>query len=355
MSRSIAVVGGGITGLLLALEASSRGLEVVVYEESEALGRGASGHNAGVVHVIQLPPWKLKSRLARRGNRDYDRLSVEAGFRLMRLPAYLVYTTTAERLYAPAAAAALRLMGYAVSLAPRREVLEQCPDASPVIKGAVKVTGYATLVPQEALEALARRADEEGVEIKLGTRVRRVKEEEGGVTLDLGGGGLVTYDYAVIAAGAGSAALAKSAGIKPPRLAYYKGVMAVARLECNAILAPLRSRSRTSMTKGGGVIPWPDGKVILGPTFTAAQDPWESSVTQEEASKAAGLYTGILGHAPQVTEAFAGTRVKNMDTGDFKVAVRGRTAALLGIDSPGLTAAPRLARNTLDKLLARRA
>lgn len=352
--EKLAVVGAGITGLVTALLAARAGLEVTVYEEHNKLGRGASGHNAGVIHVLQPPPWKWKSRLAVRGNREYDRLAEAAGFRLMRMPAFLVYMSGYERALALAAGAALRILGYSVSHVGRDRVLEACPDASKDITGALEVKGYATVLPMEVLEALARLLGELGVEVRLGDRVEHVGPGVK-VVVESRVLGTAEYDYAVIASGPSAAKLAAEAGFSVPRLGYYKGVMVLAKLECGAVIAGLRSPSRTRETKGGGVIPWPNGRVLLGPTFEETGDPWDTSVGEGAAEAVVERYADLLDYKPEPLEAFAGTRVKNLETGDFSLQVRGSVATLIGIDSPGFTAAPALARETLRRLSVRAA
>jgi L-2-hydroxyglutarate oxidase len=66
------VIGGGIVGLTIALEALGRfeGAEVVLIEKEPACGLHASGRNSGVLHAgFYYSADSLKARLTREGNR----------------------------------------------------------------------------------------------------------------------------------------------------------------------------------------------------------------------------------------------------------------------------------------------
>jgi len=346
LSKSVAVVGAGIVGLMAALEASRAGAKVEVYDEARQPGRGASGHNAGVIHVLQPPFLNRKARLARRANRLFDGLAEEAGFSLRRQPALLVYRNKAsEKALALAAASLLRMLAYKVKIVGPGVFRDLCPDSEIRPGGAVYVEGYATVNPVEVLEALRGLLESRGVEFHLGVRVDSLRVGPPGEGVEIRSElGERRYTAAVVAAGPDTMRLARSAGLHPPRVGFYKGVMAVARLNCDAIAAEIRSSRRTRKTKGGGVIPWPDGRVILGPTFARVSDPWDTSFTREELVEAAEAYRGILGFTPEVREGLAGTRVKNEEKDDFYTARRGRAVFLGAIDSPGFTASPLLAR-----------
>lgn len=67
---SVGIVGGGIIGLAVGRELTSRfpGLDVVVFEKEERLAAHQTGRNSGVVHAgIYYPPGSLKAQLCTRG------------------------------------------------------------------------------------------------------------------------------------------------------------------------------------------------------------------------------------------------------------------------------------------------
>jgi L-2-hydroxyglutarate oxidase LhgO len=65
----IVVIGGGVVGLAVAAELAARD-EVVVLERNHAIGLETSSHNSGVIHSgIYYPTGSLKHRLCLEGNR----------------------------------------------------------------------------------------------------------------------------------------------------------------------------------------------------------------------------------------------------------------------------------------------
>ncbi len=340
--KKLAIIGAGIIGLNLALEASYSGFDVTVFEEHKEVGRGASGHTAGVLHVLQTPFNSWKSRLALEGNPLYDKLSAELDFRILRLPALLVFRNNAEKIIAFIIAEYLKLKGFKVNLIDKTEVKDLCPDISRNIKGAIKVDGYGTVIPLEVLKAYVKKLKNENVEIRFNEKALKVKYDKH-VEISTNKSSYL-YDYAIIAAGGGVKGLLNNM----KKLEYAKGVMVLARgIECNAIIAALFSKTRSRKTKGGGIIPWPDGRILFGPSFKETNDPWDISVTEEEADETIKNYRDLIEPSPRVEEFFAGTRVKAPPKYDFIVEKKNSIIALYGIDSPGFTAAPALAKYVL--------
>ena len=335
----IGIVGAGIVGLQTAYKALSKEIDVTVYEQAPELGFGASGHNAGVLHVLQPPFINRKARLAKNANPFYDKLAEELDFRIRRIPLYLVYTNGKERFLGSLASYLLRIMGYKTSIADKNEVLNSCPELSSDIAGGVKVEGYGTVIPKEVLRALAKGVEEKGGVIKYSALVESLSENSDNVCVKHANSS-ECYDRVVITAGAGTANLISK---DLPRIGYYKGVMVYVKLDCNAIIAPLISSSRSKKTKGGGIIPLPDGRVLLGPSFEKTRNPWDTSVSSEEIADTVSLYSHLLPSTPQIIGADAGTRAKNMSRDDFYIANKRKIILTAGIDSPGFTASPLIA------------
>jgi L-2-hydroxyglutarate oxidase len=73
MTYDIAVVGGGIVGLSLAMHASQTfpGLHLIVLEKEAGLARHQTGHNSGVIHSgVYYKPRSMKARLCVAGARE---------------------------------------------------------------------------------------------------------------------------------------------------------------------------------------------------------------------------------------------------------------------------------------------
>lgn len=74
------VVGGGVVGLAVAADVARRGTTCLVVERHERVGQETSSRNSGVVHAgIHHPPEWLKSRLCVEGNRRLQEYAAERG------------------------------------------------------------------------------------------------------------------------------------------------------------------------------------------------------------------------------------------------------------------------------------
>jgi (S)-2-hydroxyglutarate dehydrogenase len=71
--HDIAVIGGGIVGLSVAMQASQQypGLRVLILEKEDAVAKHQTGHNSGVIHSgVYYTPGSLKARLCVEGARE---------------------------------------------------------------------------------------------------------------------------------------------------------------------------------------------------------------------------------------------------------------------------------------------
>ncbi len=344
MSKKTAIIGAGIVGLLTAYTLAKNDYTVTLYEAKNRAGMGASTHNAGVIHVLQPPPWKWKSRITKNAYRLYDELSRELDFPILETRTHLVYSGSREKITAVSIAAALKMLGYKVSLTNRSRLKEDCPVISMKIKGAVTVWNYRTVDPSKIIASLVDKLEDLGVEIHYDSPVRKVEEKTSHITVYPGSSGGIDYRYAVVAAGPGSGSLAQDLGLRKVKTGYFKGVMVWTDLSCEAIIAGLRQPSRTGKTKGGAIIPWPDGRVLMGPSFQETDNPYDISFTDKDLEITASNYKWILGEDPVIKDGFAGTRVKNLEKDDFDIQYTRRAIVFQGIDSPGFSTAPLLAR-----------
>ena len=81
------VIGGGIIGLNLALQAKARhpGANVVLIEKEDACGTHASGRNSGVLHAgFYYTADSLKARFTRDGNKRLTQYCLDRRLRINR-------------------------------------------------------------------------------------------------------------------------------------------------------------------------------------------------------------------------------------------------------------------------------
>jgi len=342
LKADLAVVGAGVVGLFTAHEALRRGLDVVVLE-SRRPGSGASGANAGVLHLLQPPPGRMRRKLAPIGARLYREWAGELGLEIYETSLIIASLSRAESLLLrPIAFAARRLApGVRVRVAGRREIERVEPLIGPRVRGGVIVEGYGVVEPRSLVERLARHLSGRLLE---GRSVEAIHCRGSHVMIETSTGETLKAKAAVNAAGPGAERLARAHGVrvkvtlKPGTMELYehpRPTHIVARVP------------RTGKTKGGAIIPWPNA-TLYGPDLRESPD-----TPRPPAGEVARRYEGLLAEEPRgLLEVIEGLRTVASPRDFHIVTPRAcpRTVHLLGIESPGLTAAPALARLALDRL-----
>jgi len=342
----VAIVGAGIIGLTIAYRLSKAGRRVVVIEKEAEPGMGVTSGQANVVHVIQLPFGSLKSKLARKGNIMYDDLCRELGIKLDRVPSLLVVRGWLRLpiLFFVYLYLRLELRGQFRAKLMRGASLRRIePHLADGVSGGIVVHGYGTVDAQSLVSRLKMEAEKEGVVFMFGSELASCGRE-GENTLLKTTGGVVRARFVVNAAGLYADDVARMLGKDLGRLEPGLGVMAVySGLDLKAIVAPL-PLSIGSRTKGGAIIPATDGTTIVGPTLRVAGSKEEHEYTEEDVALLRAKFRPLLREEGTLVRVYTGVRPLS-PTRDFIIDFDGakKVVNLVGIESPGLTAAPAIA------------
>jgi len=335
-----------VVGLAVAYRLSKLNKRVVVIEKEAKGGRGITSGQANVVHVIQLPFGSLKSKLARKGNVMYDDLCRELGVKLNRVPSLLVVRGWLRLPVLFFVYLYLRLelrRQFRVLLMRGRSLRRIEPLLAGEITGGIVVHGYGTVDVESLVSSLMMASEKRGVVFRFGRKLTSAEKVEGGNLLRTNGGDLKAK-FVVNAAGLYSdevsRMLGKDLGILEPGL----GVMAVySGLALNSIVAPL-PLSIGSRTKGGAIIPATDGSTIVGPTLRVASSKEDHAYTSDDLDLLRAKFRPLLRAEGNLVRVYTGVRPLS-PTRDFIIDYDGSRGVvnLVGIESPGLTAAPAIA------------
>ncbi|MET1101191.1 MAG: FAD-dependent oxidoreductase [Pyrodictiaceae archaeon] len=350
----LVVVGAGVVGLYVAYTAATRTeLSVAVVEALDKPGLGVSSRSANVIHVLQPPFNSLKSRLCLEGNRLYRVYAEELGFRLIETKAILAARGLQGRL---AAWMVSRILGrilprdFKVYYASGGILHDIEPMLSDDVSAGVVVEGYAIVDYKDLIDRLANGFRRHG-ELYLGEEVKSIRRdgeelvvetstEEHRAKIVVNSGGLYADE------------VARRAGDPYYTVRPIKGVMSLhSRPRLRTIVAPLELRR--GETKGGGAIPQASGMLLLGPnnagytvkddySYTASDLEWLRARFQpllsQEISSVEKVVVGLRPTTPQrdfvIEWSPSGKRVIH----------------LIGIESPGLTAAPAIAYRVLGMM-----
>ncbi len=359
MKVDVVIIGAGVVGLFTAYELAGTGASVAVVEKEPRPGMGVSSRHANVIHVIQLPFGSLKSRLCVEGNRLYSRYSEELGFRLRRVKAYLTASGPGARIKAGLAARYLRwkLPSWArVAVVPGNQVRDEEPAASDHVSWAVAVSGYGVVDAGELVSRLARGLEERGGDLLLSAEAVSAAISGERIVVDLSTGLRVE-----------ARALVNAAGLYSDRVAAWfgdsyavvpaKGVMTIHKKpRVGSILTHLALRPSRE-TKGGGIIPQLGGRTLLGPSYAEASSKEDYQYSSADVEVLARRFAPLLSEPlSSPVEVVVGLRPTTRGR-DFIIERSRRSPRivhLVGIESPGLTAAPAIARmvaGMLRKLL----
>jgi glycerol-3-phosphate dehydrogenase len=349
----VAVIGAGVVGLTIAYRLSKLGRKVVVIEKEREPGLGVTAGQANVIHVVQLPFGSLKSRLARRGNLMYDKLCTELGVKLSRMPALLVVRgwSRVPALLVVYLYLRLKLKGeFAVRLRGSKWLRAREPVLSDSVTGGIVVDGYGTIDAGALVSGLRSASEQLGAVFRFGWEAMSFEPSDGTILVRTSGGDIRTR-FVVNAAGLYSddlsRALGKDLGLLEPGL----GVMAVyTGMKLGSIVAPL-PLSIGSRTKGGAIIPATDGTTIIGPTLRPASSKEDRAYNQDDLALLDAKFGPLLKGKGALVRAYVGVRPLS-PTRDFIIdfdAAR-KVVSLVGIESPGLTAAPAIAE-TVERMV----
>ena len=350
----VAVVGGGVVGCAIARELSRYQLSVVLLEKESDVGRGTSGKNSGVVHTgFNVPKGSLKARLNVLGASMFEDLcrSLEVPFK--RVGKLVVALGAAE---APDLEK-LKAIGDANGV-PSLEII----DSKQIKRMEPNISGYAAMhVPTAAITcpfrltiALAESAVANGVDVLLEAGVKRISGTLGGFSIRTTRGTLRSK-LVVNSAGLYADQVAHMAGLRHYRVYPCRGEYVIidkARRDLiQRMIYPVPPRGGSGL--GVHLTPTIDGNILIGPSAAYVRSKTNDSTTGAMArqllKEAKELLPGLS--ARDVITSYAGLRPKTVSSAvggfnDFTIEELPQLPGvmhLVGIESPGLTAAPAIA------------
>ncbi len=366
----VCVVGAGVVGCAIAREFMSRRrpapTRLLVLEQHARPGEETSGRNSGVLHSgIHEAPFSLKARLAHEGCRSAATYAVQQGIPLLKTGMLIVVSredirrglwreiAMLRRLWVNAwrTNTRVRFMTRSALRAWEPQVRASCGIAIPDVS---------VIDSQAFVQSLRTDAEALGTEFAFDNRVIAIEEA--------GGSYLVSTDRQQIrvaclinAAGLYADDIASLAlhhhkyTIRPLRGEYYEWMMPEKAGSVGRPVYPALPPGATG--KGIHVSPRPDGRLYVGPNEVSVQD--KADYTSHKTPP--GLFAeAVQKFLPALDErnlswAYSGIRPRVETTSrsksDFIVSVDREDPLLvdlIGIESPGLSAAMALARHVCD-------
>jgi glycerol-3-phosphate dehydrogenase len=351
----VAVIGGGVVGCAVLRELSRYDLRLLLLEREADLAEGISKGNSGVIHAgFNVPVRSLKARTNVAGLKLVYELASTLGVPHRKTGKLVVALADEDR--------------------PRLEELKAQGDRSgvlgleivdeaairrlePLARGRWALWSPHTgiISPYEFTIALAECAAQNGADVRLETPVEGVRVENGLFRLATPTGEFAVRRV-VNSAGLFSDEVARLAGIEDYRIFPYRGEYLITDKDCGLRLGlpvyPVPPRDDPGL--GIHITPTLEGNIILGPSAEPVGDKRDLATTRAVAARLKAEAARLMPEIARVPfiHSYTGIRPKLADPaggdrfGDFIVEEsksRPGWMSLVGIESPGLTAAPALA------------
>ncbi len=359
----VLIIGGGVIGSAIAREMSRYSLKIGVLEKNPDVCCETSGRNSGVVHGgFAYDTGSLKARLCVEGNKDMGRLSEELDFSFHRCGKVLVGNTPEDwealkRTVKQGQAngvKGLELVGkeHLHELVPA--VVGEFAMYSPE-SGIVDPFGYTI--------ALAENAWANGVDYFFDCEVTAIgKDPDSNYVITASGKRFFTR-WVVNSAGLGCGKISELLGIKGYKIIGSKGDYIILDKRTGPLLPMPVYPVPSNTYMGIHVTNTTDGNVIVGPNADVTENFSYYGVSGENmdylAESASNLWPCI--HKQDYIRNYSGILPKWVDESgaiqDFKIEVQDdvapRAINLVGMESPGLTAAVPIARYALGLMAER--
>jgi L-2-hydroxyglutarate oxidase LhgO len=360
-SANVVIIGGGVVGCAVAMELSAGYEDVFLLEEMPQLGMGASSRNSGVIHSgLYYPRGSRKARHCVEGNRLTYEFCTAHGVLHRRTGKIVVAATTGDE---PQLEVLLR-RGQENGLTGLQLIDEQAlRRREPHLQGraALEVPSSGLVMSEELVKAYARAAGERGAHLLTHAKVAALEPAGSGarVTSERG---TIEARAVVNCAGLFADEVAALTGftryrIQPVRGDYCEAIPAKAHL-IRSLVYPLPEAGIYSLGVHLTKTLW--GTLLVGPTARPVPSKTDYESDRVPIAEFARNARILL---PEIEEedlrpAYSGIRAKlappaganpatAKEPADFVVERDPRLPCvihLIGIESPGLTAAWSLAK-----------
>lgn len=357
----IVVIGAGVIGLAVASQVAKEGREVYILERNEAFGRETSSRNSEVIHTSTLyPKGSLNAKLCTEGNLLLYELCEKHNIAYQKIGKLIVAVDDTEvdvleRLYEDS-----KEDGVNLAMLSRRELKKLEPNVSGVAAIFSPSTGI--LDSHGLMRYFLGKARENGAQIAYKTEVVGIDQVSGGYKVGVeepGGGFSFTSRVVINCAGFNSDKVAAMCGIDiidaGYKLYYCKGEY----YTLNPVKGRMVNHLVYPMLLPGGLIGihtvtdvW--GRIRLGPHFYYVNKihyGMDSSHKQLFYQSARRLFPFVEYDDIEPESAGIMTRVYAESEGFREFVIRDENYRglpgfinLIGIESPGLTASPAIAR-----------
>lgn len=349
MKYDVVIIGAGVIGALTARELSRFKLKTALLEAENDVAMGATKANSGIVHAgFDALPGTLKAKYNVKGTAMMPEYCKELDVPYLNNGSLVVAFSekeleTLHELYD-------RGIQNGV---PDMEIIDKDalkalePNLSDEACGALYAKSAGIVCPYELTIAAAENAVTNGVDFHRNCRVTGISFDNGVFTLQTTLGE-VTSKYVINAAGTHSDEIAAMVGDHSVKISARSGEYFILDKAVGDMVTRTIFQCPTELGKGVLVSPTVDGNLLIGPTATEIEDRNNTATTLDGLNSVRNF---AMKSCPTVSTrnaitSFSGLRAHDASN-DFIVGpseVNPQFFNAAGIESPGLSSAPAIAK-----------
>ena len=361
MKYDFVIIGAGIAGTITARELSSYNGKILLLDQENDVSMGATKANSAIVHGGYDDKYgTLKSKLCYKGRNAFEKYNSELNFGYKKTGSLVVgFDEEDKEILDKIYENGLKNGVDDIRIIYQDEILEMEPALNPEVRYALYCEGAGVCSPYEFAIALAENAVENGVELKLNSKVTGIEKTEDYnyriIYEETINGekqtGIVNTRFIINAAGVYSDKVSEMVNEKYFTINPRKGEYVLFARDTGKILNNVIFQTPSKLGKGVLVTSTFHGNLMIGP------DAQNNTGIREKKKKKENIGE-ILKRAEHVTKefdlrsfirTFSGIRAA-ADTGDFIIEETKSKGFIniAGIQSPGLTSSPAIAEMVID-------
>ncbi|MBQ8374899.1 MAG: NAD(P)/FAD-dependent oxidoreductase [Clostridia bacterium] len=352
----VIVIGGGVVGGLILRELTKYHLNVCLLEKASDVSMGASKANSGIVHAgFDATPNSNKAKFNVLGNEMMEKVTGELGVKFRRNGSLVVAFSAEEIETLKELKARGEQNGVSgLEIISQERLREMEKNISDEALGALYAPTGGIVCPYELTIAAIGNAMDNGAKLETEFEVVKIVKNEECFVLSSSKGKTIEGKIVINAAGLQSGKIAALAGDSGIEIKGRKGEYILLDRESGDFVSHTLFFTPTKLGKGILVTQTEDGNILLGPTAEELENAGTDTSAQglafviEKARKMCKnppLFNTIT--------SFAGVRAYS-SKGDFIIEESKTVKGLIhcaGIESPGLTAAPAIAKFVVETLV----
>ena len=353
----VIVIGGGVVGGMILRTLTKYELSVCLLEKASDVAMGASKANSGIVHAgFDAAQGSLKAKFNVEGNAMMPVVTKELGVKYRNNGSLVVAFDEAQK----KTIEELKVRGEkngvpGLAILSQEELRAKEPNISPEALAALYAPTGGIVCPYGLTIAAIGNAMDNGAALRTDFEVCAIEKTENGYAVVSTSGAREEACVVINCAGLGSGKIASLVG-DDLLVAARKGEYILLDRESGNFVSHTLFFTPTAAGKGILVSPTADGNILLGPTATEQAD-GDTQTTADGLAHVTSAAAKMCKNVPlyNTITSFSGVRAYS-DRHDFVIEESKNASGVIhcvGIESPGLTAAPAIAKYVVEELVSK--